>query len=265
LEGILGYIYHVKSTPERKRIGNKTNKPSDKSLIGNKTDRPKGLLKLYREFLFYKYFFSLKRPLIACEGKTDSVYLKCALLQLEKDFGELIERKGEKINFKIGFLKRTKTLEDVWAMPGGTSGLKQILDVYKEYMALFHGDGKKHPVIMLIDNDSGAKQIKEKLHVKDLSSPFYYYGENVYVVPIPIDREGKEKMIEDLFDKKILEIQIDGKTFNPDPKFDKTKEYSKTVFASKVVKAHQKEINFDGFKEVLNRFQMVIEDYKKKI
>jgi hypothetical protein len=31
--------------------------------------------------------------------------------------------------------------------------------------------------MILIDNDSGAKEIKKKLDVKDLAMPFFHYGE----------------------------------------------------------------------------------------
>jgi hypothetical protein len=77
---------------------------------------------------------------------------------------------------------------------------------------------------------------------------FCHYGETLYVVPIPLDSEGKERMIEDLFDKKILETKPGGKTFNPNPKvkdFDPKTEYGKIVFAEKVIKRHQNEINFN--------------------
>lgn len=53
LEGILGYIYQIKNS-------------SDKTKFGEKKHDPHGIRKLYRAFLFYKHFFSLKRPLIAC-------------------------------------------------------------------------------------------------------------------------------------------------------------------------------------------------------
>ncbi len=70
--------------------------------------------------------------------------------------------------------------------------------------------------------------------------------------------------IEDLFDEKTLDTKIDGKKFNRKPKIDSATEFGKIVFAEKLVKANQNSINFGGFKEVLNRFKAVIEDYKQK-
>ena len=73
-----------------------------------------------------------------------------------------------------------------------------------------------------------------------------------------------ETAIEDMFDKKILATTIDGKKFNRKPTSDSKTEYGKIVFAEKVVKANQSIINFDNFKEILNGFKAVIEDYNQK-
>jgi 5S rRNA maturation endonuclease (ribonuclease M5) len=251
LEGILGFIYHVK-------------KRHDDRGIKAKRYHPTNIAKLNREFLFYKHFFSLYRPLIICEGKTDIVYLKCALKQLEKEYGVLVQKKDGDFIFKIGFLNLSKNLKDVFAISGGTPGLASLMDMYKEYMKPFKGDGKKHPVIILTDNDSGSKEIMKKLKDNDSIKPFSYFVENLYVVHVPSVSGNAETEIEDLFDKKVLETKVDGKTFSRKTKIDTKTEYGKVVFAEKVIKANQNAIIFDGFKEILNRFKGVIEDYNQK-
>jgi hypothetical protein len=70
--------------------------------------------------------------------------------------------------------------------------------------------------------------------------------------------------IRNLFEAKVLETELNGKKFNSKTKDSKT-EYGKTVFAEKVVRANQKSINFDGFRDVLDRFTEVLEDYKGRI
>jgi hypothetical protein len=249
LEGILSFIYHVKKTHDDRKIGDKRFNPT-------------AVMKLYRQFLFYKHFFSLDRPLIICEGKTDIVYLKCALRQLEEKYGQFVKKKDGGFVFKIGFLNLSKNLKDVCAISEGTSGLKSLMDIYRKYMKPFKGQGKKHPVIMLVDNDSGTKEINNKLKVNDSTKPFFYFLENLYIVHVP-PVNGDETAIEDLFDKKTLDTKVDGKTFNREAKIDPKTEYGKIVFAEKVVKANQNAINFDGFKEILDRFKGVIEEYKK--
>jgi RNA-directed DNA polymerase len=251
LEGILSYIYHVKGLHDDRSIGAKKNKPT-------------AVMKLYRGFLFYKHFFSLDRPLIICEGKTDIIYLKCALKQLATEYGKLVQKKDGDFVFEIKFLNLSKNLKEVFAISEGTPGLASLMDIYKTYMKPFKGDGKKHPVIMLIDNDSGSKEIKKKLSSDELAKPFSWFVENLYVVRIPPVSASEETAIEDLFDKNTLDTKIDGKKFSRNAKIDTNKEYGKIVFAEKVIKSNQKTISFEGFKEILNRFMAVIENYNQE-
>ncbi len=249
LEGILSFIYQVK-------------KRHDKRKYGDKLYRPTSISKLYRKLLFYKHFFSLNRPLIICEGKTDIIYLKCALKQLEKEYREFILKVDEGFIFKIAFLHITKNFKDVFNISEGTPGLALLMEMYKDYMKPFKGKGKNCPVIMLIDNDKGSDAIKKKWKELDSKEPFSYFDENLYIAHIPT-KKGKYRSIEDLFDDKALNIKVDGKKFkreNIDPKI----EYGKFIFAERVVKAHQSSINFDGFKEIFNRFKAIIEDYNRR-
>jgi RNA-directed DNA polymerase len=252
LEGILSFIYQVKW-------------PHDKRKIDEQKKEPTAITKLYGEFLFYKHFFSLDKPLIVCEGKTDIIYLKCALKQLKKEYGVLIKKNGDRFDFNIRFLNFSNNLKKVLAVSQGTSGLGSLMDIYEKYMKPFKGDGKKHPVIILVDNDSGSKSIKGRLKTngREMTKPFTRFLENLYVVIIPPDSAGKERAIEDLFDKKTLSTKLGDKTFNRKQIESKT-EYGKIVFAEKVVKADQNTINFDGFKDILNQFIEVIKDHKGK-
>lgn len=253
LEGILSHIYQVKGRYDDRSIGDKRYKPT-------------AVMKLYRKLLFYKHFFSLDRPLIICEGKTDPIYLKCALMQLEKEYGELVRKKDDgSFVFNIRFLSMSENLKDVLAIAPGTSGLAALMDIYKEYMRSFKGQGKKHPVIMLVDSDSGSKEIDKNLLMKVQGNPFYYFAENLYIVYVTPGISGEEKTIEDLFDAETLSTVIEGKTFNKkNIKIDLKTEYGKIIFAAKVVKANQNGINFNGFKDTLNRFKAVIENYDQK-
>ncbi len=118
-------------------------------------------------------------------------------------------------------------------------------------------------MVIIIDNDDGANEIKKKLKVKngDEIKDFYHFAENLYILIIPKD-EGKA--IEDLFDPKILRTKIDGKDFNRGKEIDAKKEYGKIVFAEKVVKEKQQHIDFVGFKEVFDRLRLTIDDYRNK-
>ena len=251
LEGILNFIYYVKKRHDHRKYG-------------DKRYRPTAIAKLYRELLFYKHFFSLNRPLIICEGKTDIIYLKCALKQLEKEYGEFVQKKDDGFIFKIGFLNMSQNLKDVFQISGGTPGLASLMEMYKEYMKPFKSQGKKNPVIILIDDDSGSEAIKKVWKEHDSTKPFSHYAANLYVAHVPHRRDHEETAIEDLFDKKALETKIDGKTFKRKEPIDTNTEYGKIIFAEKVIKANQNAINFDGFKGILDRFKRVIEDYNQK-
>lgn len=133
LEGILNFIYQVK-------------RHHDQGKTGKRRHSPTAITKLYREFLFYRHFFAIKRPLIICEGKTDIIYLQCALKQLRDAYGEFVEVSESSVSYKLGFLNLSRNLKDVFAISAGTPGLAAIMDMYKLYMQPFKGQGKKHPV-----------------------------------------------------------------------------------------------------------------------
>ena len=132
-------------------------------------------------------------------------------------------------------------------------------------MKPFKAAGKKQPVMMLADNDDGAKDIKGKLKDKDFTKPFIYHLENLYVVPVPVTGGGPKAAIEDLFEKSVLETEVDSKKFNRNDRIDPDKEYGKMVFAKKVVEANQEKINFNGLEQILYRLKSVITDYNDKI
>jgi len=119
LDGILSFIYHLKKSHDTRKFTTKFHQPT-------------AISKLYRQFLFYKHFFSLKQPLIICEGKTDIIYLRCALRQLIKKYPEFIDKKEEKYRFKVRFFNFTKNLKDVFSISEGTSGLASLIEIYKK-------------------------------------------------------------------------------------------------------------------------------------
>lgn len=252
LQGMLNFIYQIK-------------RPHDNRKIGSRRYDPTAIAKLYREFLFYKYFFSLDKPLILCEGKTDIVYLKCALKQLVSDYPEFAEKQEKGFSFKVGFLSFSKNIKDICSISEGTPGLASIMEIYQKHMKPFKGEGRKHPVIILIDNDSGSKEIKKKIKEEDLSKPFSRFVENLYVLHIPSPSATKDVAIEDLFEKEVLDTKVDGKTFNRSAKINPKIEYGKIVFAEKVVKINQERINFNGFKDVFNRLKGVVDDYSRSL
>ncbi|MCK4530653.1 MAG: ribonuclease H, partial [Candidatus Marinimicrobia bacterium] len=223
---------------------------------------PTGITKLYREFLIYKNFLSIEMPLLICEGKTDIIYIKCALNKLAPIYNEFVKINDKGINYKIKFLNFSNNLRDVFAISKGTSGLKHLMEIYENNIGRFKEVVKKHPVIIILDNDDGAKEIKKKLSIKkgDSIKPYYHFLENLYVLITP---KGKDMAIEDLFDSHTLSKKLGGKIFNRMNNIDTENEYGKFVFAEKVIKENQNDINFDGFKDIFDGLKLIVEDYQK--
>jgi RNA-directed DNA polymerase len=69
IEGILTHIHQVKEHADLRESKAKKEKPT-------------AARRLYRQFLFYKNFVALDRPVVVPEGKTDSIYLRCAIRRL---------------------------------------------------------------------------------------------------------------------------------------------------------------------------------------
>ena len=247
LEGVLSFIYYIK-------------RPYDKS--EDRRNKPNAITKLYRNFLFYRHFCSNQMPVILSEGKTDVIYLKCALKQLENVYPEFIEVKDNVTEYKISFLNFSENFKDVFGISSGTSGLYDLMGMYKYSMSKFKNNELNFPVVIIIDNDCGAEKIKRKLNIKDGDIPqkFYHFFENLYVLIIP---KNKNKAIEDIFEPEVILRKIDGKTFNRNKKIDTKKEYGKSVFAEKIIREDQQNINFDGFKEVFDKLKSTIADYSQ--
>lgn len=248
LEGMLSFIYQVKGLHDIRKSDEKRKFPA-------------AVMALYRKFLFYRHFFALNEPLIICEGKTDIIYLKCALKQLAKKYPELVEQTEEGVSHKIRFLNMSPNIKEVLAISDGTGGLGSLMSMYKESMEPFKGDGKKHPVIILIDNDHGAKEIKNKLKSYCPTKLFFHFTENLYVIHTPPFGGKDDTAIEDLFTSEALETKIDGKKFNPGKQLDVATEYGKIVFAEKVIRANHKNVDFNGFIGVFDRVVSAMNDY----
>jgi retron-type reverse transcriptase len=252
LEGMLSHVFHIKKNHDERKAGAKRNSPT-------------AIARLYRQFLLYKHSFAIEKPLIICEGKTDIIYLQCALKNLSGEYTSLVSTDGGKYQFGLRFFKMSKNIKDVFGISDGSSGLCALNDMFPEYTKDFKGVGRKHPVIILVDNDDGAKEIKSRLKEKELKKDFYYRGDNLYIIPTPLDSNDKNSMIEDLFDQSTLSEKLEGKKFNPGKMINNKTEYGKAPFAEKIVKKNWKSIKFEGFKVLLNRIERVINHYATEL
>jgi len=223
LEGMIGFIYQIKKEYYEKNGKNKYH--------------PEGIIKLYQEFLIYKYFVANKKPVILLEGKTDIIYLKCAIIQLGKDYQELIKKNKEKTELNISFFNISKNIKEVFGISSGSSGLIALINAVKKYSDKYTNIINAKPSIFIFDPDDGAKDVvsiikKSKNEIVEYNK-IYNIINNIYVI---FTNNEKDSEIEDLFDNDTLQKTIEGKVFSRNSKIDTDNQYGKNIFAEKVIK-----------------------------
>ncbi|OUS49977.1 Retron-type reverse transcriptase [Shewanella baltica] len=242
-----------------------------------------GREKILSKFLFYKNFYSSDKPTILCEGKTDNVYLLSALHALSSSFKKLATPPTKTTDFKteIKFLNYTKRTKFLLELAGGTSYLAMFIANYHSNYIQYKAPKPKHPVIIILDNDEGLKDIineLEKIKTCTFSPPktkgsttrdavktstFVHVVHNLYLVITPLS-DGNDTMIENFFEKELWETVVNGRKFDPTEKKEpKNIFYGKNIFANDVVKLNRKKINFEGFRPLFYRLEKVISNYNK--
>ncbi len=257
LAGILSHIHHVKDTIDDR-------KEPDKRINATAFRR------LYARFLKYRYFVRLEAPLVVCEGKTDSIYLRYAIRKLTQFHPKLGVWDGSAFKSAVAFFNYSNQAHRILELGGGASDLKYffIKNRYGQEVRAFGHRPLKHPVIVLIDNDDGSKKIfgtlKENYGIDvnlDSTDPFFHITDNLYLIKTP-QLQGKQmSCIEDFFDPVLLATELDGKKYNPKKDHGADGEYGKYVFAEKVVRPKAGTIDFSGFAPLLDRIVAVIDDY----
>jgi len=240
-----------------------------KKARGTLDGMPSSIDKVYRRFLMHRDFWASSQPVILCEGKTDSVYLHGAIRRLATAHPDLVSMNAEgKAEYKVRFFNYSYTSQRILDLSGGASAVKSFITDYIKSVKKTPVPPNQKPLILLLDNDSGGKDffslIKSysgnKTTVNGMEE-FYYLAANVYAVFTPIANSS----IEDFFEPALLATKIDGKSFNANNEgLDENTEYSKAVFATKVVRPNIAKINFDKFDPILARIESVIEAHIKK-
>lgn len=152
----------------------------------------------------------------------------------------------------------------------GTPALKNFIQFYEKSTS-FKFQNRQYPIVVLLDNDKEAQGVvnliknsyKKENVVYDRYNNFSYdVTSNLYVIILPT-KQNRDNKIEDLFDPLFTAKILNGKTFSSEngDEFDSDKHYSKTVFANRVVRPQQENIDFTKFKEILELISKVIIDY----
>jgi RNA-directed DNA polymerase len=230
-----------------------------------------GRITLFRRVLYFDYFYSASAPLILCEGKTDNVYIKCAIKSLASNYPALATADTPpKLNVKL-FKYVERRSHYVTEISGGVGGLcKLIKNYHDDVISTFKAPAPMHPVIILIDNDSGANSVFGAIagitrkHRPTGKENFIHVTANLYVVPTPLMHGGSTSTIENFFDATTLSAKLNGKAFEPGKDADNATHYGKAAFARDVVARGAATINFSGFTGVLDRIVEAMSDYYSK-
>jgi hypothetical protein len=267
LEGTLSHIYFVKARRDRKPKINKLAKAA------GEFNPPRAPEDLYRKFLFYRYFAAPKSPLIVTEGISDITYLQCAIRALAKKFPLLAKEEDGKVIRQVRFLKPSGTSRDILNLGHGAAGQASLISSYTNNLKPYTHKPMANPVIILCDNDDGPKTVfKNAAKKRDgitisttTADPFYYLGENLYLVKVPEGAPPQSREIENLFQPSLLATTLNGKSFNPKKDHGDDTHYGKVAFAESVVRPNSPTIDFSGFEDLLNRLEAVLADYASKI
>ncbi len=260
LEGMLSYIYFVKHRRDRSLAYNQELEKK------GEFNRSKSVVNLYRKLLCFKYFAAPSKPLIVTEGHTDVVYLRCAIKSLHASFPNLFDSANNRRT--VSFLNLNADKRFILELSPGSSMLAKIIGNYKKWLSSYIYQSKTNPVILVCDNDEGLKPVTaaaKKFGVaidKTTTSPFYYLGENLYVVKIP--ESGVSGDIEELFPKPVLDTKIGGKPFDSNKAHGDENSYGKHIFAEKVVVPAASTIDFSAFRPLLQRLCDCIENYSMR-
>ncbi|MCB2008073.1 MAG: retron Ec67 family RNA-directed DNA polymerase/endonuclease [Rhodoferax sp.] len=229
-----------------------------------------GRTELFRRFLYFDAFHAIASPVIVCEGPTDNIYLRHAIKRLAPLYPTLAAGSPPKLSVHLFKYGQRRTSE-ITQLTGGVGGLCHLMKhYYADFTQRIKAPAPKHPVIVLVDNDSGAKDIYGAIcGITRKPRPtgaeqFIHVVGNMYVVPTPLGAGGAKTAIEDFFDAKTLNEKLGLKTFSRAAKFDDTKHFGKAAFAREIVEKKAATINFTGFSHILDRVVAVLIDYAKR-
>jgi RNA-directed DNA polymerase len=258
----LSHIYFVKARRDRDF---KTNKD-----LG--FTPPKAVVELYKRFLFFKHFVMLERPLIVTEGISDIVYMKAAIKSLAAVIPGLTEVKDGRTVPSVKFLTPSGTARTILNLGQGTAGQTTLISDYKNRLKKYTHKPLKHPVIVLCDNDLGPKEVFAKAAAKSggpcsisTTEPFYFLGDNLYLVKVPEGVPPASRDIEDLFPAAWLATPLNGKPFDKKKEHGDDTAYGKVAFAEQVVRPNADKIDFSQFTDLLQRIDACVLDYKAKV
>jgi RNA-directed DNA polymerase len=136
LQGMFGHINAVDIHNSEIVAKDESRKQQVKAALRSKE-------RLYRRFLMFKDFYAASVPVLVCEGKTDNVYLQCAIKSLAAIYPKLatVLPNGQ-ISLNVRILKTVNTSTGrVLQLDGGASFLDAFIRAYCDELKKFKSPG----------------------------------------------------------------------------------------------------------------------------
>jgi retron-type reverse transcriptase len=230
---------------------------------------------VYRRFLFYTKFYVPEKPVIVCEGETDSIYIAAAISAMGDSYPELINAKlkpGEQNRFNVRFVKHNPIAGRLLELNGGTDALKNFCRIYIDQTKKFKGGLPSRPAIVIVDNDKAGRDVVSYAKgiaknqglpaIKDIN--YVFTRPNLYVIGIQSPTNKPDCVIEDLFPDHLLKTKLGGKVLTLSNQKVSDNEYGKMYFAKHVV-PHADPKDFSGFSQLLDTLVETIADFSSRV
>lgn len=150
-----------------------------------------GRTELFRRFLYFDSFHAIESPVIVCEGPTDNIYLRHAIKRLAPAYPTLASGTPPQLSVRL-FRYGQRRISQVTQLTGGVGGLCHLMKHYNsDFTTKIKAPAPRYPVIVLVDNDAGAKPIYGAISgITKKPRPtgaerFIHVVGNMYVVPTP--------------------------------------------------------------------------------
>ena len=232
-----------------------------------------GYVRTYRRYLDHQAFVASPTPKIICEGKTDYIYIQCAIKRIPTTPTNLVDATSPS-GLGVRLFRFTKTTSWVQRLSGGTGDMKNLIAGYKKRIEQVCATKFQSPVVLVVDNDAGASKGKLNSLVKEMSGykpkvdgseDFYHLGLNLYLVHTPTKTAaGGDTMIEDFLPADVRSQKLGDKTLELDNnKFDLKKNFGKVPLAESIVRRQKDKIDFSNYLPLLVRISKAIEHFGK--
>ena len=187
LHGMLGFVDHldlhnwerelrtVDLDPGTTRADRAKLSHTEREFLATQDAKLSSKERVYRRFLLFSQFYAAQKPVILCEGSTDSVYLVHAIRSLVGHLPTLATQspKGEvSLNVRlyryhkrqpkkpvVGHAREINSTGRILELHGGSGELLKFAKVYRSHLEEIKAPGAYEPIILVVDNDDGANGI----------------------------------------------------------------------------------------------------------